>query len=294
VDVPAPNLPAGQAVRLPGRGRTWVYDSGVRPGGASVPTLVLLHGWTSTSALNWHRCFATLAREFRVLAVDHRGHGRGIRSWRPFRLEDCADDVAALTERLGTGPVIAVGYSMGGPIAQLLWQRHPDTVQGLVLCATASRFASRRDLNGPVGALGFGMAMALSGVPAPVRQQGFSRLVRNRTADLGLAPWAVAEWERNDPAALVHAGLALGRFDSTEWIGDIDVPTAVVVTTLDATVSPRRQLRMAQSIPGAEWFSVAGDHRACAEQPAEFVPALVAACRSVTRSGADQRAPAPT
>ena len=110
------------------------------------------------------------------------------------------------------------------------------------------------------------MALALSGVPANLRQPGIRPLMRNRTADTGLAPWAVAEWERNDPAALVQAGFALGRFDSTGWIGTIDVPTSVVVTTLDATVSPRRQWHLAQSIPGAECFPVAGDHRACVEQ----------------------------
>ena len=38
-------------------------------------------------------------------------------------------------------PVVVVGYSMGGPVAQLLWQRHPDLVAGLVLCATSDRFA---------------------------------------------------------------------------------------------------------------------------------------------------------
>src|SRR5690349_23831945 len=47
------------------------------------------------------------------------------------RLADCADDAAALLETLGTGPVIAVGYSLGGPVAQLLWKRHPDLVSGL-------------------------------------------------------------------------------------------------------------------------------------------------------------------
>ena len=128
---------------------------------------------------------------------------------------------------------------MGGPIAQLLWQRHPDAVRGLVLCATAARFASRRDLNGPFGALGFGMAMALSGVPGQLRQQGFSRLVRNRTADLGLAhgPWRNGSATIRPPwctRAWPSAGLT-----RPAWIGSIDVPTAVVITTLDATVSPR-------------------------------------------------------
>ena len=246
---------------------------------------MLLHGWTSTAALNWSRCFGPLSREFRVVALDHRGHGRGIRSRRPFRLEDCADDVASLTEQLGTGPVTAVGYSMGGPVAQLLWQRHPDTVDSLVLCATAARFSSRPEFNGPFGLLGYGMAMALSGVPANLRRQGFGLLVRNRTADRGLATWAVEEWERNDPAALVQAGLSLGRFDSTPWIGTVDVPTSVVVTTLDGTVSPRRQWYLAQSISSARAFPVAGDHRACADQARIFVPALLAACRTAQQGG---------
>jgi 3-oxoadipate enol-lactonase len=283
-----------------------VYDSGASRPGSWVapgldpawtgppdrpPCLVLLHGWTSTAALNWFRCFAPLAREFRVLALDHRGHGRGIPSRRPFRLEDCSDDVAALTQELGTGPVIAVGYSMGGTIAQLLWQRHPEVVSGLVLCATAARFASRAERSGPVSALGVGMALALSGVPENLRRQGFSRLIRTRAGDRGLARWAIEEWERNDPAALLQAGLALGRFDSTAWIGDIDVPTSVVVTTLDTTVAPSRQWRLAQSIPGARGFPVAGDHRACAQADRMFAHTLLVACRAAQRSPADQPAP---
>ncbi|HEY3810425.1 MAG TPA: alpha/beta hydrolase [Acidimicrobiales bacterium] len=298
-DIPAghADIPAGHAVTLPGRGTTWVYDTGpLAPSAGRVGRrpLVLLHGWTSTAALNWFRCFRALRQEFRVIALDQRGHGRGIRSRRPFRLEDCADDVAALTEQLGTGPVTAVGYSMGGPVAELLWQRHRDVVDSLVLCATAPKFASRADMSGPVGALGYGMALALSGVPAGLRRQGFSLLLRNWTADRGWAAWAIEESQRNDPAALVQAGLSLGRFDATSWIASIDVPTAVVVTTLDNTVPPSRQWELTQAIPGARAFPVAGDHRACAEQARLFVPAVLAACRAVQTAPLDHRATAAT
>jgi 3-oxoadipate enol-lactonase len=258
---------------------------------------VLLHGWTSTAALNWCRSFRPLAREFRVVALDHRGHGRGIRSWRPFRLDDCADDVAALTQELGLGPVTAVGYSMGGPIAQLLWRRHPEVVDSLVLCATAARFSSRAEFNGPVGLLGYGMAAALAGVPAGVRRQGFSLMMRNRHADRRVATWAIEEWERNDPAALLQAGLCLARFNADPWIAAVDVPTSVVVTTLDASVSPARQWQLAQSIPGARAFPVAGDHRVCVERARLFVPALLAACRAAQQGGSEgssRRAPAAT
>ena len=53
------------------------------------------------------------------MAIDHRGHGRGLRTLQRFRLEDAADDAAALCELLGLKDVILVGYSMGGPIALL-------------------------------------------------------------------------------------------------------------------------------------------------------------------------------
>jgi 3-oxoadipate enol-lactonase len=283
--VEPPDLPPGRVIELTGRGRTWVYDSGPVPG-RDRPALLLLHGWTSTGALNWHRCFPALASEYRVVILDHRGHGRGVRSRVPFRLEDCADDAAALVASLGLGRVTAVGYSMGGPVAQLLWKRHPDLVDGLVLCATAARFAARQELGGPLGTLSFGASMALSLLPEVLRRQGMSLASRNWVANREIPSWAIAEWELNEPGALIQAGLALGRFDSTEWVGAIDVPTAVVVTTLDTIVSPRRQWGLARAIPGAVAYPVQGDHRACVEQTRLFIPALMAACRAAQTGAA--------
>ena len=98
---------------------------------------MLIHGVTFTAELNWAKVFAPLSRHFRVLAMDLRGHGDGIRAGSRFRLEDCADDVAALAEVLDIGTFVAVGYSMGGMVAQLLYQRHAPLLSGLVLCATA-------------------------------------------------------------------------------------------------------------------------------------------------------------
>ena len=90
--------------------------------------------------LNWHVAFEPLSEHFRVIAPDLRGHGRGIRSRRRFRLADCAADVAETLRALDADPAIAVGYSMGGPVAQLLWRDHRDVVSGMVLCATGAEF----------------------------------------------------------------------------------------------------------------------------------------------------------
>ena len=127
----------GERIELAGRGTTFAR---IVDGPAGAPTVVLLHGWIASGGLNWFTAFGPLSQRYRVIAPDMRGHGRGIRSRRRFRLADCADDVAALLDHLGAEPAIVVGYSMGGPIAQLLWRRHPDRVAGLVLCATSYRF----------------------------------------------------------------------------------------------------------------------------------------------------------
>ncbi|HEY5695927.1 MAG TPA: alpha/beta fold hydrolase, partial [Acidimicrobiales bacterium] len=86
--------------------------------------------------MNWFPAYDALAEHCRVVALDHRGHGQGIRTARRFRLADCADDAVALADVLGIDRFIPVGYSMGGLIAQLTWHRHPDRVGGLVLGAT--------------------------------------------------------------------------------------------------------------------------------------------------------------
>ncbi len=62
-------------VRLSGRGTTFVRELA---GPAGAPTLVLLHGLAATGGLNWGPSFGPLSRVFRVVAIDHRGHGRGI------------------------------------------------------------------------------------------------------------------------------------------------------------------------------------------------------------------------
>ena len=250
------------------------------------PTIVLLHGWTATAALNWMHVFEPLAREYRVVALDHRGHGRGIRpsGMRRFRLQDCADDVAALADALDIERVVPVGYSMGGPVATLTWQRHPDRVAGLVLCATSRHFAGSTgfrtaDLAVRGGVLG--MATALRTAPPAVRQRATEVLVERRRAS-GLPPWALDEVSENDLAALVEAYAELRAFDAAPWIRAIDVPTAVVVTTRDQLVPPSRQQELAAEIPGARVWTVDGDHAACVSDPEAFVPALSDACRWVT------------
>ncbi len=256
----------GRLVAVPGRGELFVRDSG-----GTGPTALLLHGWMFSADLNWHACYEPLrAAGYRVLAVDHRGHGRGLRSLDPFRLEDCAADAAALVDTLGCGPVYAVGYSMGGPIAQLLARDHPGAVAGLVLCATAPEWRDRRMrlLWAAVGVVGLVIATF------PYRLWPWMLRAMGEPAER--AVWAAAELTRGSARDLAEAGRELGRFDSRSWVGSLPHPAAVVVTTGDTAVPPAKQRALARALDARVW-PVEGDHSAAtvaAGFPATLIQAL--------------------
>jgi pimeloyl-ACP methyl ester carboxylesterase len=286
-------FPAGARVHLPGRGHGHVYHA---PGPPGSPTLILLHGLWATGSLNWFPAFAPLREHFGVAAVDLRGHGRGLPVDGHFRVSDCADDVAALVDALGTGPAILVGYSLGGVVAQLAWRRHPERVAGLVLCATARNFAGTwREQVFFRGMLGATLAArAASALHARGQSDGATGTaahdgtvapidIIDEVTTLGrrLPAWAFDEMRRCNPLAAMGAMAALGRFSSHAWIGEVDVPAAVVVTARDRLISPIRQRKLAAAIPEATVHEVDGDHGACVLGADRFIPVLVDACQSV-------------
>ena len=271
----APELPPARDIEL-SAGTVRLREL---PGPPGAPTVVLLHGWTASADLNFYTCYDALGEHFRVLSFDHRGHGHGIRTRRRFRLEDCADDVAELLSVVDAAPAIAVGYSMGGAVAQLLWRRHPEAVRGLVLAATAAQFKAR--YNDRISFLGLrGLARLARLTPAQVRMFLSNQLyLGRRTADW--APWAVEEASHHDWRMVLEAGGAIGSFRSAAWLDEIDVPTAVVVTMQDDVVPIRRQIQLFESIPGARAFRIDAEHDAVVARPDRAVPVLVEAARSL-------------
>lgn len=289
-EVPGPALPLGRRVELPGRGTTFIREIDGPPG---APPVLLLHGLVASGGLNWFQVFGPLGRHFRVIAPDLRGHGRGVRSRRRFRLSDCADDLAVLLDELGTGPVIAVGYSMGGPVAQLLWKRHPALVAGLVFCATSDHFVpgTRERLvfvtamTAVAGSTRVGQAVTR--LPISMVRRRVPVAVRSRPDSM--RAWASAEMRRHDWRMVAEAAHAIGTYDARSWIGDIDVPTTVIVTTEDRAVPPADQLRLAAAIPHARVHRIDDGHTACARP--RFAHPLLAACLAVARAGRASRNP---
>lgn len=279
--------PSGVFVELPGLGSCF-YRQHVNPG---KPTLLLVHGMVASSGLNWFRLFPALSRHFNIIAPDVRGHGRSARSRERFTFARAADDLAALIEEVGCGPVIAVGYSMGGAIVQYLWRRYPQHVAGLVLAATnyRARVARREELLVlPLFAamLGLGNAAELvSHLPKGLMKRFLPRLA-DQLHD-SEARWALDELRRASVRMVIESGREMALHDASAWLHEVDVPTAVVCTTRDRAIPSRHQREMAALIAGSELFEYDDGHLACLS-PA-FGEELSRVCRSVAKRAAARR-----
>jgi 3-oxoadipate enol-lactonase len=285
-DLPVTEVPPrGQMVDLPGRGATYVVDlPGPHP---DAPTVVLLHGLGVTASLCWAPTVGPLNEHARVVLFDQRWHGQGICSPH-LTIEDCADDVDAVLVALGVEDAIITGYSLGGAVAQMVWSRRPQRVAGLVLCSTA------RNWQGNAGERLFFPVMNVvsRSLRTVSHRRASERLQRRATRDIhtdDVIAWALDEMRSISGWSVAHALNAVGQFDSSPWIGSVDVPTSVVITRGDHAIPTRRQRKLADAIPGATVFEADGGHTALMFSADTWVPTFVEAVLHTAAQVADAR-----
>jgi 3-oxoadipate enol-lactonase len=283
--VPPHDFPPARTIVVADRGEFFLRDS--EPAGASdKPVVFMLHGWVASGDLNFGGLYEdVIAAGYRVIAIDHRGHGRGPRPLVPFRLIDCADDAVAVIRELGVAPAIVYGYSMGGAIAQLVAHRHPDVVAGLVLSGTAQHWKEdelRRSWKA-MPFVGFGLSVAPGrGWRAALKRAGFRPGPQ--------MSWVHSEMTRHSARDIGEAGRELGRFDSRPWLRPFRVPTAVVLTSEDDAVPPAKQWELASAL-AATVFEAPVRHLEVAamagqESARRYNPVLLAALQQVRAAAA--------
>ena len=283
--VELPYLLPGRLMALPGRGEIFVRHH--QHADINAPTLLLLHGWTASADTQFFTTYETLADAYSIVAVDHRGHGRGLRPNIKFSLEDCADDAAAVVRTMGITSVFTVGYSMGGPISMLVWKRHTDLVAGMVLQATALEWNGTRKERARWRA-GRYLAPLFRKLSSPrVVQYGVKRIIPRGHETHRFVPWILGESRRNDAWMVHDAGQALAKFDATPFASTIRVPVSYVLTLRDRLVPPHKQRALA-SATSAHVIELDGDHFVSLEQPKDFAAATRQAVDFVTAQFSQQ------
>jgi pimeloyl-ACP methyl ester carboxylesterase len=244
-------------VALSDGGRLHVVERGTgRP-------LVLLHGIT-LSALTWHYQLHDLADRYRVLAVDHRGHGTSSAGDGNWDLERLALDVRELLEHLALRDAVLVGHSMGGMVTLRFALDHAEAlsehVAGLVLMSTSGgpihRFAAWRALSDAVTpsvkrGLALGDRVPGGLFPASDLSHLLFRVGLGKDASpehvelnrLMTASTPVSVWSE-------LMGGVVG-FDVRDRLHEIDVPAVVFVGTRDVLTPPAAARELVAGLPMA-------------------------------------------
>ncbi|HUK10963.1 MAG TPA: alpha/beta fold hydrolase [Stellaceae bacterium] len=119
-----------------------VEGMGLVPDGATMrekPVAFVIHGGPGGDHSGFKGPMTPLAERMQLVYFDHRGQGRSARG-NPdkYTLDENVEDMEALRNHLGLGPIISIGTSYGGMVAQAHAARYPDAVSHLILVVTAA------------------------------------------------------------------------------------------------------------------------------------------------------------
>jgi 3-oxoadipate enol-lactonase len=220
------------------------------------PPVVLIQGLGADKHL-WSLQRLALAPRYHTIALDNRGAGRSDKPSGPYSLGQMADDVIAVMDAAGLADAHIVGASMGGVISQIVALEHPERVRSLTLACTGCRHTTwRRELLASWAdtALERG-TWTMTGEAA--RWVIGPRSFRRISPALGwLGPLALARTPHGF-AAQVAAILAEDD-DLADRLGEIDVPTLVMVGNQDILTPRGDAEELAELIPTAELVIISG------------------------------------
>jgi 3-oxoadipate enol-lactonase len=195
------------------------------------PVLLLLHA-AMGSARRYYAWVPPLARHYRVVRLDLRGHGASEvpPPARELRLERLVDDVAELLDHLGCKSAHIVGNSAGGYLAQRLAMLRSERTRSLLLFASTP---------------GLKQSQAPSWIPQ-IEARGLRAFLAETImerlplaeVDPGLVEWFLDEAAKNDPAYIAKFVLLMASHDWSDQLDRIRCPTLVVVPGAEPIGSP--------------------------------------------------------
>ncbi len=245
--------------------------------------ILLVHGWLCSSKF-WQKNVPELAREFRVVTLDLRGHGRSGKTLAGHTVGQYARDVRALIEHLELHDVVLLGWSLGGPVVLSYWEQYcrQSRLKALALVDTALFPFSPADWNShALKNYNYdGMNAMFAGYRADPRKfaTGFAaRMLKEKPCDADM-DWIVTELLKTPVwiAEAVYSDFVMSDYAKT--LPSVQVP--VIVFAGNSGVFPNgiaMGKALASQAPQGTFiaFEDAG-HMLFYEQPQKFNAALAA------------------
>ncbi len=200
-----------------------------------------LHMWDAQAAL--------LAKDFKVLRFDTRGHGKSSAPAGKYTLEELADDVKALFDELGIRQTHWVGLSMGGMIGETFALKYPGVFQSLVLADTTSRRPPDADKMWG-DRIRLAQDKGMDALVAPTLERWFTEPYRNTRKDVMAR---IAQDIRSTPvtgfAGCCHA---ISKIDLLDRLKEIKCPVLIMVGEHDHGTPPAMARAIHENLPGSQ------------------------------------------
>jgi 3-oxoadipate enol-lactonase len=211
----------------------------------------------------WDRILPLLPKGLHTIRYDKRGHGLSSVGG-GTHINDHADDAIAVIEQIARRPVVFVGLSIGGLVAQTVASLRPDLVRALVLSNTAARLGTQDSWQARIAAV---QDHGLDAIADGVMERWFAPAFR-ATPDLSL--WR-AMLARTPAQGYIAACAALASADQTEATRALRLPALVIAGDADGATPPDVVQATADLIPGARFQVIAGaGHLPPVETPAAW------------------------
>ncbi|MCK1296809.1 alpha/beta fold hydrolase [Bradyrhizobium sp. 37] len=225
-----------------------IGDTVVQVSGEGTP-LVFVHGFTTTAEF-WREQVEAFSARHQMVRINLPGHGRSPRpADREYTIGAFVEDVLKVYDTLGIDSTVLIGLSMGGTVVQNFALSYPERVRALVLVG-----ATPHGLGADVNVDNVLKAIEDLGVVA-ASQKVIERSFGSRasTALIDFAKDEVAQ----TPAFVARQAIAsLNASDSRARLGDIRVPTMVVVGDEDIITPPSESQVLARGIPNSQLFNI--------------------------------------
>jgi pimeloyl-ACP methyl ester carboxylesterase len=223
------------------------------------PRVLLVHGGTGSGAFDWEFVRAPLARSYRLLAVDLRGHGRSSDPFERLSLDQIADDIEALVEQVGVCDAI-MAFSVGASAMITLLCRRPTLTRAFV-CIAGSTAGDPTQVEGIVNGPWPADLKALRHEHGP--EADYWRGLRGKLA----RSWA-------------------GHHVSETELAHLAIPTLVLCGDRDRVEPVESALSLSRSLPDGELLVLPRcGHFAPRERPAELSAMVESFLDRVLESG---------
>ncbi|MGO9263481.1 MAG: alpha/beta fold hydrolase [Candidatus Binataceae bacterium] len=244
-------------------------------------TVWLQHG-VGRSTKFWYHWVPALAREYRVIRRDMRGHGQSSAppSGHKWSLDELAEDMLAFMDAMGLERVHYLGESIGGIVGILFATRWPERFKSLTICnsPTELRRAEGPALSGTRG--------SVSNILANEGSRGWGRLLIEQRVisgnSLAHKEWVLNEVAKTPAHVLQGVTRTLDGADTSPLLPQVKVPTLVLAPSRSPITWLSDQIKMRTLIPNARIAVIEGPgHEIYVDRAEECVDAFLKFLRAL-------------